>query len=144
MDARCRIELLGELRVEQNGRVITRFRTRKFGALLAYLAYYRQRSHPREELIEMLWPECAPEVGRNRLSTALSCLRHQLEPPGVPAGSVLAADRLSVRLHPKGVTTDTAEFEAALEAARAADLTARIGLLERTVGLYRGPLLPGY
>src|SRR6187549_2959263 len=100
MDARCRIELLGELRVEQNGRVMTRFRTRKFGLLLAYLAFYLHRSHPRDELIEMLWPECVPEVGRDRLSTALSSLRRQFEPPGVPAGAVIIADRFSVRLNP--------------------------------------------
>ena len=36
MDVRCRIELLGRLRVEQGDREITRFSTQKTGALLAY------------------------------------------------------------------------------------------------------------
>jgi len=35
MDARCRIELLGGLRVHQGEREITRFRTQKAAALLA-------------------------------------------------------------------------------------------------------------
>src|SRR5690348_1724002 len=100
MDVRCRIELLGGLRVQQGERIITRFRTQKCAVLLAYLAYYRQQAHPREVLIEMLWPECEPGVGRQRLWLALSSLRRQLEPPGVPSGTVLQADRFNVRLNP--------------------------------------------
>src|SRR5579871_4206343 len=117
MDRRCRIELLGWLRVELEERLITRFMTYKTGVLLAYLAFYRHRSHPREQLIEMLWPGCEPEAGRNSLSKALSSLRHQLEPPGIPAGAILLADRASVQLNPDATTTDVAEFEAALQAA---------------------------
>lgn len=49
------------------------------GALLAYLAYYLDRTHPREVLFELLWPECLPEAGRERLSTELSSLRHLAE-----------------------------------------------------------------
>ncbi len=60
MDARCRIELLGRLRVQQGDRQITRFRTQKTGTLLAYMAYHIERAHPREVLIEPLWPGCAP------------------------------------------------------------------------------------
>ena len=49
-----RIELLGWLRMVGADRVIDRFRTQKVAALLAYLAFHSQRSHPREELIEIL------------------------------------------------------------------------------------------
>ncbi len=45
MDAPWRITLFGGLRVEQGDRVITRFRTQKAGALLAYLAYHCQQAH---------------------------------------------------------------------------------------------------
>src|SRR5687767_10903067 len=100
MDVRCRIELLGWLRVEQGGRAITRSRTRKTEALLAYLAYFCHRSHPRESLIDLLWPECDPEAGRNRLSVTLSSLRRQLEPPGVSPGSVIAASHANVQMNP--------------------------------------------
>ena len=62
-------------------RVIDRFRTQKNASLLAYLAFHLHLSHPREALIELLWPECDPAVGRDRLSTALTSLRRQLEPP---------------------------------------------------------------
>ena len=66
MAERWRIELLGGLRacgLPHGGRVITRFRTHKTGALLAYLAYHLRQQHPREVLIELLWPASPPENG---------------------------------------------------------------------------------
>ena len=83
----CRIEMLGGVRVVSTDRVISRFRTHKTAALLAYLALYLRQTHPREILTELFWPDLLPEDGRNNLSTALSSLRRQIEPTGVPAGS---------------------------------------------------------
>jgi predicted ATPase len=140
-----RIEMLGWLRAVQGERVVSRFRTQKTGALLAYLAYHLDRSHPRETLIELLWPEMAPPAGRNNLSKALTSLRHQLEPPGVPTGAVLVTDSASVRLNPTAVTTDVAAFEAALRVApRAPEEIGRTPRLEEAATLYRGELLPGH
>jgi DNA-binding SARP family transcriptional activator len=145
MVTRSKVELLGGLRIQQADRIITRFRTQKTGALLAYLAYYRERTHPREQLIEMLWPESEVNSGRNGLSVALSSLRHQLEPPGVPHGAIIRADRFSVQLNPEAVTTDVAEFEAALrKAAQAGSRSEQILFLADAAELYTGELLPGY
>src|SRR2546425_1092813 len=63
MDTRWRIELLGRLRARYGGGEIARFPRPKAGELLAYLAYYPRRSHSREALIEVLWPEIDPELG---------------------------------------------------------------------------------
>jgi DNA-binding SARP family transcriptional activator len=152
MDAPWRIQLLGGLRAERGERVVTRFRTQKTGLLLAYLAYYRQRAHPREALIELLWPESDLDSARHKLNVALSAIRDQLEPEGrsrrgagAPSAAILVTDRSSVRLDPASVVTDVAEFEAALGAAAAATHpTEQVELLVRAVDLYRGPLLPGY
>ena len=46
LETMWRIELLGGLRAIREGGVATRFRTRKTAALLAYVAFYQQRSHP--------------------------------------------------------------------------------------------------
>src|SRR5687767_3578910 len=88
---RSRIEMLSGLRIVHADRVITRFRTQKTAGLLAYLAYYHERSHLREHLIELLWPEADLRSGRNCLSLALSSLRRQLEPPEGPRGAILRA-----------------------------------------------------
>src|SRR5438477_8473030 len=117
MNEPCHIHLFGALRVQQGERLITRFRTQQTGALLAYLAYHRHQSHSRETLIELFWPESEPETGRHNLSNALSSLRGQLEPPGVPGGTVIIADRFSVELNPDAVTTDVVAFEQALRRA---------------------------
>ena len=145
METRWRIELFGGLRVMRKDEVITRFRTQKTGALLAYLACYREKPHSREVLIELLWPESDPKSGRSNLSQSLSSLRRQLEPPGVPSGSVLVAKRFSVQLNPVAVITDVAEFEAALQAASTAKTTEeQAHFLTQAVELYRGELLLGY
>jgi len=145
MDARCRVKLLGGLRVEQGERTIMRFRTQKTAALLAYLAYHLDRAHPREVLAELLWPWASPTAGRESLRTAIASLRRQIEPPGLPKGSVLKSDRFSVQLNPQAVATDVAEFQAALQAAETAgNETERTQCLMEAVGLYRGPLLPGH
>jgi DNA-binding SARP family transcriptional activator len=145
MDVWWRIELLGGLQAVRGDRVVTRFRTQKTGILLAYLAYYRQRAHPREALIELLWGDDDFDAGRHSLSVALSSLRQQLEPPGVPAGAVFLTDRTSARLNPQSVSVDVADLEELLRAAaRAGDRAERAACLARATELYRGELLAGY
>lgn len=141
----CKIQLLGGLRVQQDKRETTRFSTQKTASLLAYLAYYRHQNHPREILVEMLWPESDPRVGRTRLSTALCSLRKLLEPEGVPPGSVLTSTHFAIGLNPAVVTTDVAAFLAACrKAARATDPAERKQHLQQAVEGYTGDLLPGF
>jgi predicted ATPase len=134
MNIPWRIELLGWLRAQQGDVTVTRFRTRKTALLLARLALFPNRAHPREELADLFWPEADLEAGRNNLKQSLSVLRRLLEPPGTAAGSVLIADRQNVRLNPAAFSTDAAEFEAALHTQQ----------WERAAALYRGELLPGF
>lgn len=145
MNGPCHIQLFGTLRVQQGERLISRFRTQQTGALLAYLAYHRQSSHSRESLLELCWPQSEPEAGRHKLSNALSSLRAQLEPPGIPGGSVLIADRFSVELNPDAVTTDVAAFEQALRRAAQSRTTPNyVQALTEAAESYGGRLLPHY
>lgn len=145
MTERWIIELLGGLRLRQGDQEITRFRTQKTALLLAYLAMHRLRTHPRDQLIELLWPDSDREAGRTNLSVALNALRRQMEPPGVPAGSILVADRLQVHLHPAAFATDVEEFDRAVRAAEAAkEPQSRIALWIAAIDLYRGDLLPTF
>jgi DNA-binding SARP family transcriptional activator len=145
MNELVRITLLGGLEVQQGDRLITRFKSQKIGALLAYLAYHLHQMHSREVLIDLFWPESMLEAGRNSLSVALSTLRHQLEPPGTPANAILRADRFSIGLNPAAVITDVVQFEAAIKAAAGVGSgTEQIQRLAEAVDLYQGRLLPGF
>ncbi len=93
-----------------------------------------EREHPREELIELLWPGVRPETGRPRLRQTLSTLKSLLQPRLPGALQVIGADRLVVRVVPGMLDCDVLRFELAL---RAGDLS----LARR---LYRGEFMPGF
>jgi predicted ATPase/DNA-binding SARP family transcriptional activator len=144
MEARWQITLLGGLRAEGARRTLSQFRSQKTGFLLAYLAYFLQRTHPRDALVELFWPDADFPAARGSLSVSLTFLRQHLEPVGSPPGSVLITDRTSVRLSPDAVTTDVAAFEAALQAAgHAPSPHQQLRSLVEAVAHYRGELLPG-
>jgi predicted ATPase/DNA-binding SARP family transcriptional activator len=152
MEARWRIELFGGIRVLPASDQATdpsepkarRLPIQKSALLLAYLALHLRQSHPRDRLLDLFWPDMDADAGRDNLSKALSTLRHQLEPVGVPAGSVLLADRQSVQLDPDAVSTDVADFDELLRAAAHVEgPDTHASLLERAIALYRGELLPG-
>jgi DNA-binding SARP family transcriptional activator len=128
MSKRWYLECFGAFRArDEAGRVIERFRTHKTAALLAFLALSRGPQR-REELCALLWPDAAPEAGRNSLSAALSSLRREL------GDDLVCADRNFVRLAAGAFATDVAEFDTAL----------RDGNFARAVELFSGPLLPGF
>ncbi|HLJ54719.1 MAG TPA: tetratricopeptide repeat protein [Chthonomonadaceae bacterium] len=144
MDARCRIELFGGLRLVRSEGITTRFRTAKAAGILAFLALRIREHVSRELLVELFWPNMEFEAARGNLRTSLNSLRKQIEPAGVPYGGVLIADRQCVRLNSDAVTTDADEFGHALACAdRASDVGDRIGYLHNAVRLYTGDLLPG-
>ena len=144
MQDRWRIELFGGLRVRSGDREISRFRSQKTGALLGYLARHPDRRHPREVLVEVFWPGSDPQQGRACLSTALWSLRRQLEPPGEEYGEVVVADRNAVGLNADAITTDVADFLAALGAVRAAGQPGGREIMEGAVDIYQGEFLSGY
>ena len=153
LDTSCRIEMLGGLRVRWAESIVTQFETRKTAALLAYLAYFPDRGHLREMLVEVLWPEEDPDATRARLRQSLATIRRIFE-PAVPAKkrgsdtsavSIVIADRVDVRLNSTILTTDTAEFERSFEKGRrSANASERVRWLTHAADLYRGELLPGY
>lgn len=133
-DGRWRVELLGGLTATSGSSRIEHFSTRAVALLFARLVLFPTRAHGREELIELLWPGVDLEAGRNRLRQALSTLRYMIEPAGGVAGTVLVADRRTLRIHEGVVSCDAREFERALREGRNVEARA----------LYRGELLPGF
>ncbi|RYG23001.1 hypothetical protein EON82_15390, partial [bacterium] len=140
-----RVEMLGSFVARSGDDVVSRFRTRRVGLLLAYLAYHSGQRHDRGEIGELLWPEGDPDKMSANLRQALASLRRQVEVPPLPAGSVIRSENARLSVDPKMVTTDVAEFEATLDEARKEDNSSRRrSVLEKAVALYRGELLPGY
>ncbi len=132
-DPACwQLRLLGAVGARRGNLEILHWPLRAEVLLLARLALAPDRAHPREELIELLWPATALDVGRNRLRQVLSTLRQKLEPTGLPP--VIAADRQCVRLLPGTLSCDAVRFQELL----------REGASAAARAAYGGELLPGF
>jgi len=133
------LELFGGLRLTGPRGVYTRFRTKKTGALLALLAL-QGRAFTREELIETFWPDDPPEAAAHSLRQALSSLR-QILGPGLEA-----PPRGTVSLQRGAISTDVAEFEAALRVARhpATKAPEAAAALQKALQLQKHDLLPEF
>ncbi len=136
-------------------RLVTYFKTQKTAYLLAYLALCRSHAETRDNLIHLLWPARQPDhaedlgpdphFGRNSLRAALTAIRHHLDELGILPDTVLITDRTEVRLNPNVFTTDVADFDRLIGAARRqSDPIRRVSLFQQAVALYRGELLPEY
>jgi DNA-binding SARP family transcriptional activator len=65
------IRLFGQLQVQQDDQVLDGWNSRKGQELLAYLLLHRERTHTRQALADLLWPESSTEQ-------SMKYLRHTL------------------------------------------------------------------
>ena len=109
------IELCGDVRLDVDGRRRERELPGRLGrVLLAYLALNHQRAVTRDELIDVLWPDGAPDDPGATLSTLLSGVRRCLGPDLVRGRSELRLDL------PADARLDVERAAASLESGRAA------------------------
>jgi DNA-binding SARP family transcriptional activator/tetratricopeptide (TPR) repeat protein len=115
--------------------------TRKALALLVYLVV-EGGEHPRDRLVELLWPDTDPEKSRSSLRRTLSTLRTALD------GRWVQADRSSVSIDRKGITVDLDEVIAAADDLHGHDDDATcprcLPELRRAAERYRGDFLAGF
>jgi len=129
--------LFGGFTATLDGIPITRFRSDKVRALLAFLAVEQDRPHRREALAGLFWPEQSEKDARHNLSETLLRLRQALH------------DDDSTFLH---ATTKTIQFNSARkhsldvsEFLRAtANRESTMSDLQSAVELYRGDFLAGF
>jgi len=140
----CRVELLGGLRAIVDGETVTSFETKQTALLLARLSLPVGRDWSREELVELIWPEEDPELSKPRLRQALTTLRQKLHPSEGGADAYIQADRVTVRLNSKNVSTDVMDFEQHVHDAKETDTPNHRIELRRAVALYGGDLLQGF
>jgi predicted ATPase/DNA-binding SARP family transcriptional activator len=145
--ARLSISVLGPLAVTLDGEPVVDFEYNKVRALLVYLAVESHRSHTRDSLAALLWPDLPEQVARKNLSQALAKLRLAL---GEKTAAVpfLLVHPDGLQLNPDGdFEVDAARFLSLIDVTeahphrswRACSLCA--GQLRQVVGLYRGDFL---
>jgi DNA-binding SARP family transcriptional activator len=133
--------LLGPFQVTLAGELVTRFRSNKVRALLAYLAVEADRPHRREVLAALLWPEWPERAARAYLRNTLSDLRqaigdHNTAPP------YLLVSRTTIQFNmASDCRVDVQAFRALVEGDRADWPIDH--LLEEALALYRGSFLEG-
>lgn len=66
LQERWRIEMFGGIQVRFREQDLTHFEMRRSAAFFSRLCYWPKRTHSREELTEMLWPEEDQEATRQR------------------------------------------------------------------------------
>jgi DNA-binding SARP family transcriptional activator/predicted ATPase len=141
--AHLSIQVLGEFEVSNGDETISSFESDKVRALLAYLVVEAGRSHRRETLVGLLWPDCSEQTARHNLSQALFNLRqvlgdHTANPP------YLQITRDAVQFNRESdYSLDLEEFDArcsAWEKSRGQE-KADITPLKDLVRLYRGKFL---
>jgi ATP/maltotriose-dependent transcriptional regulator MalT/DNA-binding SARP family transcriptional activator len=126
------IQTLGVFRVIRDGVPIpnTAWKSKKARDLLKILVA-RRRPTPRDQLMELLWPEVDPALASNRLSVLLSTVREVLQPqaagegPLVSTGGAMSLDLTQVSVDVEDFLT---QATAALEADRAKEPDAPVRL----------------
>lgn len=139
-----RIQLLGAFRVSAGGGRIeaAEWPRRKAAGIVKLLALAPRHRLHREQVVDLLWPDFAPDAGLNNLHRTLHVARRVLQPdltPGAPAAHLRLSGEV-LDLCPSGrLSIDVEAFEAAAAVARQADEPAAY---EAALRLYTGELLP--
>ncbi|MGF9754486.1 NB-ARC domain-containing protein [Microvirga sp. 0TCS3.31] len=125
------ISLLGGFAVVVDGRAVAAhaWTRRSAATLVKVLALRPGRQLPREQLVDLLWPDLLLEQAAPRLHKAAHYARAAV---GVPSAVVLAGDVVSL-LPDAEVAVDVERFD------RAAGDSSSVG---QAIDLYRGDLLP--
>ena len=111
---RLQINLLGGFSVDLAQQPVTKFRSAKSRALLAYLAAQPQRDHARTTLATLLWGDLPESAAKTNLRIELSNL-HKL----LADHPALVIARNSVRFDLTAAAVDVADFQAAVTSFRA-------------------------
>jgi predicted ATPase/DNA-binding SARP family transcriptional activator len=134
------VRLLGGFEVKHDNKIVT-ISSRPAQSLFAYLILNTGRSHRREKLAGLLWPDSTEENARNYLRNGLWKLRKAIEKESskIFGDSYILADDISVSFNPEApYTLDVATIED-IEA----ECASTDGLMD-ALSFYEGELLPGF
>ncbi len=139
--------LLGPIQVLVDGQRAATFNYNKARALLAYLAMESDRTHRRDALVGLLWPDLPNDAARTNLRQALADLRQAIgDADASPPFLHITRDMVQFNAA-SAHTLDAADFRRLLAACdahphRHVDRCRQCAeLLEKAVALYRGEFL---
>ena len=142
--------VFGRFRVQYSQRVLNGLDACKTQELLCYLFLYRNRSHPREVLVDLLWQDHEASQSRRYLSKVLWQIQTALEAQTDSLHCrLLLTESDWVQLNPDAdLWLDVAVFEQAFaltQGLQGRELDPqRFQILLEAVKLYRGDLLVGF
>ena len=160
--ANLSLSLFGPFRASYEGQPLTRFGSNKVQALLVYLTVESALSagseplrHPREKLMELLWPGLLPQSAQSNLRQTIYRFRQRL--PALKAiddaqpVDFILSERQTVQLNPQAVyTCDVLTFVQQMQQVQSHKHDALLDcptcqtMLQTAVALYQGPFLADF
>ena len=139
------VKLLGSVQLSCAGQNVSGFPTRKSRQIFAFLALYRRKEHPRDDLAEAYWPDAGAKRSRAALRTELWRIRQTIARIGADPHSILSESSDAVRFLPGApCRLDIDALDDAIRACRSRNAKpSEIATLEAAMHLYTGDLLEG-
>jgi DNA-binding SARP family transcriptional activator len=135
---------LGQLHVFQGDRDLGALPNRRAKSVFKYLLLHEGRPIPREQLMEMFWPDSSPSAARNSMNVAIHGLRRFLSRPGQGGGHIRFRDGAYLLDPNLDLWLDLTEFERQIVEGRrredCGDHAGSLHALEAAEALYSGSL----
>jgi DNA-binding SARP family transcriptional activator len=135
------IACFGNFEIRRGGQLIEKCPNRSGQTILRYLLVQAGYSAPAEQLIEVIWPENAPKVARNKLHIAISALRGSLHHGLAQSAGCgyLSCKNHVYSLNPDLIHTDVEDFLSHYQRGQKGENQAYH--FEQACGLFKGPFL---
>ncbi|MGE5830537.1 MAG: BTAD domain-containing putative transcriptional regulator, partial [Micromonosporaceae bacterium] len=134
--------LLGPVEVYANGQQLA-LGPRQQRLVAAVLALEATKVVSVDLLVDLVWPDSPPRTAVHAIQVCVSRLRTVLVAAEEPTGVELVGRDAGYALLADPLTVDAHRFRRMLKQARAAGDEDRMRLLDRALGLWRGPALAG-
>lgn len=135
--------MLGSFQVSLNHQPIEAWPSGRGRSVYKYLLFHHDQPIARDTLMDLFWPDVAPDAARNRLNVAIHGLRQAFRPLTDLPVVVFKDGAYSLNCDLQ-IWLDVAEFERCIEAGRqleASDRSAAAAMFESASGLYQGEFL---
>lgn len=145
------LKLFGSFAASISGEPLTKFRSDKARALLAYLAMNGGRPFRRETLSVLLWPDWSDKDARRNLRQTAHRLRQSLSSKVPDLGQeLLHTTRQTIQIEDSRLSFDVAEFQQHLQESEAhthfslEQCPSCVDHLQQAAALYQGEFLHGF